>query len=247
MLTQAKTYLPSHKIGIYSSQSQWGPILGDSYKADAWPIWYAAYNSHRDFTDFHHFNGWEEPAIHQYHGDATVCGIDMDLNVMKAKSLMAAAMEFSKANGGTKDQPHPDPNPQCTKAGGKCVDSTVDHCTGGHVTHGLCPNGHANLLCCVPPHAPPAPAPLAPPPASRTPKKVKPLHRKLRPELKPLRRNSFKSHADPNKPEFKNHSPSKDGESCGSTMRERKAINRKELTNPPAAAEAKKPEQKTGF
>jgi hypothetical protein len=147
MLTQAQTYLPTYKIGIYSSNSQWSPIVGSSFSAAQFPIWYAQYNSFQNFGDFTPFSGWSVPAIHQYAGDATVCNTDMDLNVLvSGQSLLQATIQYSPPNGG-QAQPTPDPNPKCTAAGGNCIDTTSNTCSGT-LAHNDC-SGSASVLCCI--------------------------------------------------------------------------------------------------
>lgn len=69
------------KIGVYSSASQWGPIMGASYNGGGFPLWYAHYDNWPSFGDFKSFGGWSTPSIKQYQGDVTVCGGGVDLNV----------------------------------------------------------------------------------------------------------------------------------------------------------------------
>jgi len=69
------------KLGIYTSLSQWNPIMGGAYtKGNKFPLWYAHYDSKKDFSDFSPFGGWTHPNIKQYAGDATVCNMGVDLN-----------------------------------------------------------------------------------------------------------------------------------------------------------------------
>jgi len=67
-------------LGIYTSQSQWQPITGDWTGASNLPLWYAHYDNSASFSDFASFAGWSSPAIKQYVGDATVCGVGADLD-----------------------------------------------------------------------------------------------------------------------------------------------------------------------
>ena len=39
---------------------------------------YAHYDDDPSFGDFYSFGGWSQPAIKQYQGDASVCGVDID-------------------------------------------------------------------------------------------------------------------------------------------------------------------------
>jgi len=69
------------KIGVYTSASQWGPIMGLSWSgASHYPLWYAHYDNSQSFSDFSAFGGWGRPAIKQYAGDASRCGVGVDLN-----------------------------------------------------------------------------------------------------------------------------------------------------------------------
>jgi GH25 family lysozyme M1 (1,4-beta-N-acetylmuramidase) len=67
-------------IGVYTSASQWGPIMGNWAGASAYPLWYAHYDYNPSFSDFAPFGGWSKPSIKQYVGDATVCGAGVDKN-----------------------------------------------------------------------------------------------------------------------------------------------------------------------
>jgi len=68
------------KPGIYSSASQWQPIMGDFTGASKWPLWYAHYDANPSFSDFTPFGGWTKPAMKQFGGNANVCGANVDLN-----------------------------------------------------------------------------------------------------------------------------------------------------------------------
>lgn len=67
---------------VYTSASQWQPIMGIAYSGGAaLPLWYAHYDNQTTFSDFKPFSGWTKPVIKQYAGDVTVCGLDVDVNV----------------------------------------------------------------------------------------------------------------------------------------------------------------------
>jgi len=68
------------KIGIYTSASQWSPIMGTSSAFSSYPLWYAHYDNSASFSDFKSFGGWTHPAMKQYVGDATQCGVGVDKN-----------------------------------------------------------------------------------------------------------------------------------------------------------------------
>ncbi len=150
MIKQAKTYLPAKKIGFYTAKSQWSPIVGTHYQASEWPIWYAQYNRHQNFDDFQAFAGWTIPAVHQYAGDVALCGVGVDMNVMKGggRTLLQNTVEHSVPNGGVAPTV-PDLNPACTASKGTCIDTSQTRCVGTLKSR-LCPSGGAHILCCVP-------------------------------------------------------------------------------------------------
>jgi len=68
-------------IGVYTNYNNWQSIVGlDWTGASSLPLWYAHYDNSPNFGDFVPFGGWTKPAIKQYAGDATVCGVSVDLN-----------------------------------------------------------------------------------------------------------------------------------------------------------------------
>jgi len=67
-------------IGIYTSASQWLPIMGSYRGGASHPLWYAHYDDKPSFGDFSPFGGWTKPSVKQYVGDATVCGAGIDKN-----------------------------------------------------------------------------------------------------------------------------------------------------------------------
>ncbi|EDQ85403.1 uncharacterized protein MONBRDRAFT_34277 [Monosiga brevicollis MX1] len=68
------------KLGVYTSESQWSPIMGDWSGGSSLPLWYAHYDGRPSFSDFRSFGGWKKPAIKQYNGDKTICGAGVDVN-----------------------------------------------------------------------------------------------------------------------------------------------------------------------
>ena len=68
------------KVGVYTSASQWLPIMGDWAGGAKYPLWYAHYDGTTNYNDFSAFAGWSRPAIKQFAGDATVCGAGVDKN-----------------------------------------------------------------------------------------------------------------------------------------------------------------------
>jgi GH25 family lysozyme M1 (1,4-beta-N-acetylmuramidase) len=67
-------------IGVYTSKSQWEPIMGNWDGGSHYPLWYAHYDGEKSFSDFTPFGGWSSPNIKQYKGDATLCSSGVDLN-----------------------------------------------------------------------------------------------------------------------------------------------------------------------
>jgi GH25 family lysozyme M1 (1,4-beta-N-acetylmuramidase) len=67
-------------LGIYSSASQWNPIMGGSTAFKSLPLWYAHYDYNPSFSDFSSFGGWTSPAIKQYAGDQSFCSCSVDKN-----------------------------------------------------------------------------------------------------------------------------------------------------------------------
>eukprot|EP00047_Mylnosiga_fluctuans_P014056 m.35031 g.35031 ORF g.35031 m.35031 type:complete len:233 (+) comp5289_c0_seq1:940-1638(+) len=67
-------------VGVYTSESQWSPIMGDYSGGSALPLWYAHYDGSPSFSDFRAFGGWTHPAIKQFQGTTSKCGAGIDLN-----------------------------------------------------------------------------------------------------------------------------------------------------------------------
>jgi len=67
-------------LGVYTSASQWVPIMGDYTGGASLPLWYAHYDGNPSFSDFSGFGGWTKPNIKQYRGDVTLCGTGVDYN-----------------------------------------------------------------------------------------------------------------------------------------------------------------------
>ena len=67
-------------IGVYTSASQWNPIMGGSTAGSPFPLWYAHYDNNPSFSDFSPFGGWTKPSLKQYNGDLSICGAGVDVN-----------------------------------------------------------------------------------------------------------------------------------------------------------------------
>jgi len=73
----------NQEIGVYTSASQWVPIMGSDYTAgSSFPLWYAHYDGEKSFSDFTPFGGWSQPTMKQYAGSSTTCGIGIDSDWM---------------------------------------------------------------------------------------------------------------------------------------------------------------------
>lgn len=67
-------------IGIYSSASQWNPIMGGNTEFGSYPLWYPHYDYSPSFSDFSPFGGWSSPSIKQYAGTTSICSASVDKN-----------------------------------------------------------------------------------------------------------------------------------------------------------------------
>lgn len=67
-------------VGIYTSESQWGPITNNSPIGSSYPLWYAHYDGNPSYSDFSPFAGWSSPSIKQFAGTTSVCGASVDQN-----------------------------------------------------------------------------------------------------------------------------------------------------------------------
>jgi len=148
MIEAAKEYSPKYALGIYTSKSQWAPIVGSTYTGGKdFPLWYAAYNGKTDFNDFEPFAGWTAPTLHQYAGDKKVCGVPADLNVQLFGTLFSRASE-ARINGGGGPALAPITNSaKCAAQRGVCTNVAKTPCVG-NVKKGLC-DGPSSIVCCV--------------------------------------------------------------------------------------------------
>lgn len=70
-------------VGIYTSKYMWQNIMGgfnNCAKFGNLQLWYPHYDGSPSFSDFTPFAGWTKPAIKQYVGDTTACGLGVDLD-----------------------------------------------------------------------------------------------------------------------------------------------------------------------
>jgi len=72
-------------VGIYTSSSQWTPIMCGAQILGNLPLWYAHYDGVASFDDFQPFGAWTSAGIKQFDGshgshNPTVCGVSVDLD-----------------------------------------------------------------------------------------------------------------------------------------------------------------------
>jgi hypothetical protein len=67
-------------MGIYSSSSQWSPIMGGTSQFASLPLWYAHWDAGLTMSDYSPFGGWSKPAMKQYAGDVSFCSAGWDKN-----------------------------------------------------------------------------------------------------------------------------------------------------------------------
>eukprot|EP00012_Vannella_robusta_P009541 CAMPEP_0206202238 /NCGR_PEP_ID=MMETSP0166-20121206/12048_1 /ASSEMBLY_ACC=CAM_ASM_000260 /TAXON_ID=95228 /ORGANISM="Vannella robusta, Strain DIVA3 518/3/11/1/6" /LENGTH=205 /DNA_ID=CAMNT_0053621113 /DNA_START=311 /DNA_END=925 /DNA_ORIENTATION=+ len=53
-------------VGIYTSESQWSPIMCNTSEFSNHQLWYAHYDGKASFSDFKAFGGWTKPNMKQY-------------------------------------------------------------------------------------------------------------------------------------------------------------------------------------
>ena len=75
------------RCGVYSSASQWSAIFGSTSYAygSTLQLWYAHYDNSASFSDFSSFGGWTKPWAKQYIGNASVCGMGIDVNYIPSQ------------------------------------------------------------------------------------------------------------------------------------------------------------------
>jgi len=70
-----------HKsVGVYTSKSQWIPIVGSWTGASHLDLWYADYDGVPTFGDFTAFGGWSKPYMKQFTDQGAKCGVSYDIN-----------------------------------------------------------------------------------------------------------------------------------------------------------------------
>ena len=70
-------------VGVYTSEYEWENTMGSLSacpEASSVQLWYAHYDGSRTFSDYVRIGGWSSPAIKQFLGDRSACGVGIDLN-----------------------------------------------------------------------------------------------------------------------------------------------------------------------
>ena len=60
---------------------EWEQVMGSQgacTSVSGVPLWYAHYDNWESFGDYSRIGGWSKPAMKQFKGDATVCGVGVD-------------------------------------------------------------------------------------------------------------------------------------------------------------------------
>uniref|UniRef100_A0A6U1XB29 Lysozyme n=1 Tax=Vannella robusta TaxID=1487602 RepID=A0A6U1XB29_9EUKA len=65
-------------VGIYTSESQWSPIMCNTSEFSNHQLWYAHYDGKASFSDFKAFGGWTKPNMKQYQGTTNICNTQID-------------------------------------------------------------------------------------------------------------------------------------------------------------------------
>jgi len=79
-VAQAKAKLGEKRVGIYSSQYEWGLVMGNQRGPTELPVWFADYDGKPTLSNFREFGGWTRASMKQFAGDAKMCNCDVDLN-----------------------------------------------------------------------------------------------------------------------------------------------------------------------
>jgi len=87
----------------------WGVVAGSGCTAGASagaPVWYAHYDGNPSFSDWVPFGGWSHPAVKQYSGTGSLCGIGIDSSKIGALGssmknvVLSKARTYARNNGG---------------------------------------------------------------------------------------------------------------------------------------------------
>jgi hypothetical protein len=79
LISAVKSY--GKVAGVYTSQYEWSSVMGSQgacTSANGVQLWYAHYDNKASFSDYVKIGGWSKPAIKQYAGDVSLCGLGID-------------------------------------------------------------------------------------------------------------------------------------------------------------------------
>jgi hypothetical protein len=79
-LAEGGKRIGASRLGIYSSQYEWGQVMGSLSGPTSYPVWYADYDGQPSFNGFLRFGGWTNPAMKQWSGNNNICGASVDQN-----------------------------------------------------------------------------------------------------------------------------------------------------------------------
>jgi len=93
MMTAVKTKYKQYSVGVYTSSSQWTPIMSRTYDGGSHlPLWYAFYDNRAEHTGFKPFGGWLVPRLKQFSENKKLCGITFDENVFQGAGTLLSHM-----------------------------------------------------------------------------------------------------------------------------------------------------------
>jgi len=82
--------------GVYTGRWWWAPSTGDSGRFSHLPLWHAEYTrsaeERPDFDSFRPYGGWTRPAMWQFRGTTSLCGVSVDLNLRQVPSMEQAGL-----------------------------------------------------------------------------------------------------------------------------------------------------------
>eukprot|EP01132_Coremiostelium_polycephalum_P000944 gene944-1196_t len=90
-------------VGVYSSLGEWPQTVGSLSSLSSYPLWYAHYDNNPSFSDsqFYQFGGWSSPAMKQYAGDTSECGVSVDLDYFTGSTTSSSSSSSSSSSGQT--------------------------------------------------------------------------------------------------------------------------------------------------
>jgi hypothetical protein len=76
----AKSIFGSKLGGIYTNKNQWDSLMGNWDGWKSLKLWWCYWDKSPSFSGWSSFGGWTKPAIKQYVGDDSFCGMGVDKN-----------------------------------------------------------------------------------------------------------------------------------------------------------------------